>query len=107
MARNTRVLSELGNARPVTGYRQLGSTAAAQIRSTSTPLTKGVRIKIASAQTGTLFISANANLTAGSAPDSSGYPVLPGEEVFFPANDINKVWVRPSESPFNFSFLYY
>lgn len=107
MARNTRVISELGSAKPVTGYKQLATTSAAQLTNRQTPLTKGIHIKIATGVSGTLFVSSNPNITAGTNPNTSGYPVSAGEEVFFPAADLSNVWVRPSAAPLTFSFLYY
>lgn len=88
-------------AQLITGTKTVTSAGTAeQITATSTPLQKGVTIVANSANTGVVYIG-------DSAVDSSSFSLAAGEQIFFPIDDLSKVWLDVSVSAEGVSYIAY
>jgi hypothetical protein len=70
-------------------------TSAVQLVATPLHAAKGIELIAASTNTGTVYVG-NADVTAGSADDTDGFPLAPGARLFLPLDDPSKVYVRGS-----------
>jgi hypothetical protein len=68
-------------------------TTAAKLSATSLPAPRGFGLKAAAGNTGVVYAGAAATVTAGTADATDGYPLAAGQEVFFPVDDLTKVWL--------------
>jgi hypothetical protein len=71
------------------------ATAAAQVMSGKPYAIKGIKFKASPTNSGIIYIG-KAWVTAGTFAASDGFPLSPGEEVFFPVEDVSKVYAIAS-----------
>lgn len=79
------------------GSKSAISTAAVQITSTSTATTKGVLVKAANANSGTIYVG-NSDVTRGTTDATDGFELSAGESVVVMVDNANKVYVIGSAS---------
>ena len=85
-----------------TGRKSSVGASAVQLTVSSTPLTYGVSIKAAAANTGTVYVGFSNAVTANAADATDGYELSAGGEVFIPSRLLNSspnvtdVWVIAS-----------
>jgi hypothetical protein len=72
-------------------------TSAAPLTSVSSHAPRGVQIKAAIGNTGTVYVG-NSDVTANAADATDGFPLVGGEALFVPVNDPSKVYVIGSAS---------
>jgi hypothetical protein len=75
------------------GYKDLTTTASI-IVSTSTPLKSGIHIKAPLTNISTIFVGSNSLSTSS----TSGFPLDPGESIFFEIDNLNKVYASSATS---------
>jgi hypothetical protein len=74
------------------GRKSSIGTSAVQLTTTSMHAPRGVQIKAALANSGTVYVG-NSDVTAGAADATDGFPLAPGEALFVPIDDPSKVYV--------------
>jgi hypothetical protein len=75
------------------GYKDLTTTASI-IVSTSTPLKSGIHIKAPLTNISTIFVGSSSLSTSS----TSGFPLDPGESIFFEIDNLNKVYASSATS---------
>jgi hypothetical protein len=75
------------------GYKDLTTTASI-IVSTSTPLKSGIHIKAPITNISTIFVGSSSLSTSS----TSGFPLDPGESIFFEIDNLNKVYASSATS---------
>lgn len=75
------------------GYKDLTTTASI-IVSTSTPLKSGIHIKAPLTNISTIFVGSSSLSTSS----TSGFPLDPGESIFFEIDNLNKVYAYSATS---------
>ncbi|MBY0525596.1 MAG: hypothetical protein K2R98_19480 [Gemmataceae bacterium] len=60
---------------------------------TSVTAYKGIEVKAANSNTGTVYVGSASGVTAGTSDANDGFELGAGESMFFPVNNINKLWV--------------
>ncbi|MCA9259021.1 MAG: hypothetical protein KDA61_07470 [Planctomycetales bacterium] len=88
-------MSRLGDetvGRMATGRCSGIGAAAKRIREESFRASKGVELAASEGNTGIVYVG-NEDVTSGSDPDTDGFPVPPGERVFFPIDDPRRLYV--------------
>jgi hypothetical protein len=79
------------------GRKSSIGTTAVPLTATSVHAARGVQLKAASANTGTVYVG-NSDVTADSADATDGFPLTPGEGLFLPVDDPSRVYVVGSTS---------
>jgi hypothetical protein len=79
----------------VDAFRVAVGTTAAAITSTAFACKRGVGLKAAPANTGTIYVGP-ADVTAGTTPATDGWPLAAGEEIFVPLDDPRSVYAIAS-----------
>lgn len=74
------------------GRKSAIGTSAVQLMATSTHAPRGVQIKAALTNSGTLYVG-NSDVTAGAADATDGFPLAPGDALFIPVDDPSKVYL--------------
>ncbi len=69
--------------------------SAVQLVTTPLHAAKGVELIAGSTNSGTVYVG-NADVTAGSADATDGFPLAPGARLFLPLDDPSKVYLRGS-----------
>lgn len=77
------------------GRKSSIGTSAVQLTATSIDCLRGVVIKAANANTGTLYVG-NSDVTADSADATDGFELGSGESAFVEIDDVSKVYVIAS-----------
>lgn len=70
----------------------VGTTAVPLVASTRLA-TRGVYVKAAASNTGTVFVG-NSDVTTGGTEATDGYPLFAGESVMLPIEDAQRIYVR-------------
>jgi hypothetical protein len=83
----------------------LANTNATQATSTPTPLTKGVEIKAAAANTAEVYVG-RSDLTTGGTAATDGFPLSAGERLFLPIDDLSKLYLRTGTATQNVLLLF-
>ncbi len=65
-------------------------TSEIAIPNSAQALTQGVQIRAANANAGIIYVGGT-NVTADSNPETDGFPILAGEGLFIPIDDMNKL----------------
>jgi hypothetical protein len=75
-------------------HARLAGIGATAVRLTTTSLhaTRGVQLKAAATNTGTLYVG-NSDVTAGTVEATDGFPLTAGEALFVPVDDPSKVYL--------------
>jgi hypothetical protein len=68
-------------------------TTAEALVSSSKRATRGVQLKAAAENTGTIYVGMDSGVTAGSVDATDGFPLAAGEGLFLPIDDASKVYV--------------
>lgn len=76
-------------------FRFTAGTTAAPITVAATPCTRGVGLKAAAANSGTIYVGPS-DVTAGTTPATDGWPLAAGEEIFLPLADPRTVYAVAS-----------
>ena len=76
-------------------FRVAVGTTSAAITAAATPCTRGVGLKAASANAGTIYVGPS-DVTAGTTPATDGWPLAAGEEIFLPLADPRTVYAVAS-----------
>jgi len=71
-------------------------TAAEPLVSGSKRATRGVQLKAAAENSGTIYVGADSGVTAGTLDATDGFPLAAGEGLFLPIDDAGKVFVIAS-----------
>jgi hypothetical protein len=79
------------------GRKSSVGVSAVQLVATPLHAAKGIELIAASTNSGTVYVG-NADVTAGSADATDGFPLAPGARLFLPLDDPSKVYVRGSAS---------
>jgi hypothetical protein len=74
------------------GRKSSIGTTAVPLTTISVHAARGVQLKAASANTGTVYVG-NSDVTADSADATDGFPLAPGEGLFLPVEDPTRVYV--------------
>jgi hypothetical protein len=77
------------------GAKSSVGTSAVQVIAASTPATRGVTVKAADDNSGTVYVG-NSDVTANTADGTDGFPLAAGDALTVPVDDANKVYVRGS-----------
>lgn len=72
-------------------------TSAVRLTNASSHTPRGVQIKAAIGNTGTVYVG-NSDVTANAADATDGFPLVGGEALFVPIDDPSKVYVIGSAS---------
>jgi hypothetical protein len=88
-----------------TGSRTVGETAATV--GIFANLTRGVELSTATDNLGSIYVSTNASITAGSNDALDGFRIEPGQSIFFPTTNLNRVYLIADEADQSVSFLAY
>jgi hypothetical protein len=70
-------------------------TSATPLVATALHAAKGIELIAAATNSGTVYVG-NADVTAGAADATDGFPLAPGARLFLPLDDPSKVYVRGS-----------
>jgi hypothetical protein len=70
-------------------------TSAVRLTTASLHAARGVQLKAATTNTGTLYVG-NSDVTAGTAEATDGFPLGPGDALFLPIDDPSKVFLIAS-----------
>lgn len=73
------------------GSKTVGSAAELMTEAQQNQLIKGVLVKAAAANTGTVYIG-SANVTADGGDTNTGFPLAASESLFIPTEDLN-LWI--------------
>jgi hypothetical protein len=76
-------------------FRVAVGTTGAPITATAFSCTRGVGLKAAPANTGTIYVGPP-DVTAGTTPTTDGWPLAAGEEIFLPLADPRTVYAVAS-----------
>lgn len=76
-------------------FRFTVGTTAAPITAAATQCTRGVGLKAAPANSGTIYVGPS-DVTAGTTPATDGWPLAAGEEIFLPLADPRTVYAVAS-----------
>lgn len=79
-----------------TGQNSDVDTVAEQITTTSVTASRGVVVKAANANSGTVYVGTSSSVTAGTADATDGFELGAGESILVEVNNANKVWVIAS-----------
>lgn len=61
-------------------------------------LFSGVNLAAAESNAGTIYVGFHANVTAGTAPDTDGFPIVPGGQVPVSVTKMSKMWLVASQA---------
>jgi len=87
------------------GQKSIGTSAAFLVTNTATRCSKGVQIKAAAGNAGTVYVG-KSDVTANTAAATDGYPLAAGEEIFIPTDDASDVFAIASQASQGVFFLY-
>jgi hypothetical protein len=73
------------------GSKTVGTTSAQMTTIGTRELAKGVLVKAAAANTGTVYVGSEA-VTAAGADSNSGFPLAASESLFIPTDELN-LWI--------------
>ena len=79
------------------GRKSSIGVSAEQLVTTTLHAAKGIELIAAPTNSGTVYVG-NADVTAGSADATDGFPLAPGARLFLPLDDPSKVYLRGSAS---------
>lgn len=85
----TQIEKDLGQQ--LTGFRITVGTSAVQLTATDYKPTRGVALKAAAANSGTIYVGGSNAVTAGGTAATDGYPLAAGDEIFLPV-DPRQLW---------------
>lgn len=87
------------------GSKSIGTSAAFLVTNAATRCLKGVQIKCADGNAGTVYIG-KSDVTANTAAATDGYPLAAGEELFVPTDDAADVFAIASQASQTVFFMY-
>ena len=80
------------------GRKSSVGTSAVQLTSTSTDASRGVLVKAADDNSGTVYVGNSSSVTADSADATDGFPLAAGEAVLVKVNNASRVYLIGSAS---------
>lgn len=80
------------------GRKSSVGTSAVQLVSAATPASRGVLVKAAADNSGTVYVGNSSGVTADSADATDGMPIAAGEAVLVKINDASRVYLIGSAS---------
>ncbi|MCA9100066.1 MAG: hypothetical protein R3C10_03670 [Pirellulales bacterium] len=75
------------------GSKSSIGTSAVQLVASSTPATRGVLVRAAHDNTGTVYVGASSSVTANSSDATDGLPLAAGDSLLVKVDDANKVYL--------------
>jgi hypothetical protein len=86
---------ERDTANAVDAFRTTVGITAAPITAAATQCSRGVGLKAATANSGTIYVGP-ADVTAGITPATDGWPLAAGDEIFLPLADPRTIYAIAS-----------